>query len=87
MLKAAEMQPQKDRDELEKRLKEEQPAWEKTMLADGKQAEVRWHFSNRIELFSDHGTKLTKLDDGSVLAQWAVAEGGRLCGDRQCGYR
>jgi len=67
-LKVAEMQAMRDRDALERKLKEEQAAWEKAMLTNGKQPEVRWHLLKPDEVFSDHGTQLTKLEDGSVLA-------------------
>ena len=74
-LKAVEESVKKERDELEKKLLAEQPAWEKTMVGgDGKPAGVKWTPIVPEELFSDHGTTLVKLEDGSVLASGTVPE-------------
>lgn len=69
--KAKETQARKERDELEKKLRAEQPQWEKTLLAGGdgkKGSEVEWEVLTPTELYSDHGTVLTTLDDGSIRA-------------------
>ncbi len=68
-LKVAEEAAKKERDDLEKKVRAEQPAWEKSLLAGtGKSMEVTWHALSPDELFADNGTKLTKQPDGSVLA-------------------
>jgi hypothetical protein len=68
-LKAVEEAVKKERDALEKTLRGEQAAWEKSLRGgDGKPAEIQWTQIAPEELFSDHGSKLTKLEDGSVLA-------------------
>jgi hypothetical protein len=68
-LKAAEVAVKKEREDLEKKLREQQPEWEKSLLAGtGKPMEVKWHVLTPDELYADNGTKLAKLDDGSVLA-------------------
>lgn len=68
-LKAAEELAKNERDELEKTLRGSQPAWEKSLLAGtGEKLEVKWHTLTPDELYADNGTKLAKLEDGSVLA-------------------
>ncbi len=68
-LKTAEAKAKQERDELEKKVRTEQSAWEKTLAAGaGKPMEVTWHVLTPDELYADNGTVLKKLDDGSVLA-------------------
>ncbi len=74
-LKAVEESLKKERDELEKKLRDEQPAWEKTLLGgDGKTTEIKWTAIVPEELFSDHGTTLDSEQDGSVLASGTLPE-------------
>jgi hypothetical protein len=85
-LKAAETQALRDRDALEKRLKEEQTAWEKMMLADGKQPEVRWHLAQTRRAFFRPRNEANEARRWQCACEWSVAPGGRLRGDFQCGH-
>ena len=69
-LKAREERAKRERDELEKQLRNAQPQWERTLLAatEGKLREPEWHLLTPEELLSDHGTILKLTDDGAVLA-------------------
>ena len=70
-LKAKEADAKKARDDLEKTARDEQTAWERTLLSgteNGKQAEVKWTPLVPGEMFSDGGATLTKSGDGAVFA-------------------
>jgi len=70
-LKAKEAEAAKELDTLEKALRAAQPEWEQALLgggASGKPAEVKWVPLVPDELFSEHGTVLTKAADGTVTA-------------------
>ena len=67
--KAAETAANKERAQLEKELREEQPAWEKSIRSDNASlANVEWHTLVPSELSSEKGATLTKQGDSSVLA-------------------
>ena len=69
--KSAENRAKQERDALEKKLRSEQAQWEQELRAgavDGKFAEIKWTPLIPHELFSDHGTVLTKSEEGAVLA-------------------
>ena len=76
-LKTAEAQANAEHDELEKKLRADQPQWEQALLRDapaGQPAEVKWTPLVPDELYSDKGTVLTKTDDGAVLASGPAPE-------------
>lgn len=67
--KDAETEANRERDELEKQLRAEQPAWEAALAGDGAvKGEVEWQLLKVDEAISENGATLTKLPDGSVLA-------------------
>jgi hypothetical protein len=69
-LKATEEQAKKERDELEQQLRAAQPQWEETMRAGSAQpAEPTWHLLKPYEMFTERGTKLVVLEDGSIRAE------------------
>ena len=69
-LKVAEAVVKKERDELEAKLRAEQPAWEQMMVggAAGVLPAVKWTALIPMEANANAGTVLTKAVDGSVLA-------------------
>ncbi len=74
-LKVAEARVNKERAQLEKKLRAEQPAWEKSILTDRAQpAEIEWRTVALGELSSEHGATLTKQEDGSVLVSGTNAD-------------
>jgi hypothetical protein len=71
-LSGALTEANKDRDALEKKLRAEQPAWEKDIRGDKVQlAEIEWHVITPGQISSEHGATLTKRADGSVLVSGA----------------
>ena len=73
-LEAAEELAKKTRDELEKKLRDEQPVWETTLrakLSATEQVELTWHLLRPTDLVSEAGATLTKTEDGAVLASGA----------------
>ncbi len=69
-LKVAETASKKERDELEAKLRAEQPAWEKSVAGGtgGLLPAVKWTPLIPMEANAEKGTVLTKAADGSVLA-------------------
>ena len=68
-LKAEEQQLEVARVELEKRLREQQSAWEESFDSGGGQSfEPTWHVLKPTELKAEEGTTLAVQDDGSILA-------------------
>ena len=71
-LRDAETAAKKDRDELEKKLRIEQAAWEKELASiqgdDGKPHEIKWTLLEPESSQSDGGAMLARQPDGSVLA-------------------
>jgi hypothetical protein len=66
-----EKEAAKERDEIEKRLRASQSVLEKALLgADGGGGfpEPKWQVLKPSELYSEHGTVLTALEDGSIRA-------------------
>ncbi|HEY3898604.1 MAG TPA: DUF1553 domain-containing protein [Chthoniobacter sp.] len=72
--KAAETAANKERADLEKGLREEQPAWEESLVDGAKLASVEWHPLVPNELSSEKGATLTQQADGSVLASGSNPE-------------
>jgi hypothetical protein len=66
--KAAEAAANKERAEVEKELRQEQAAWEQSLVNGATLASVEWHPLIPSELSSEKGATLTKQADGSVLA-------------------
>ena len=69
-LKAAEQELERERSELEKKLRGEQPKWEEALLAGhspSEKLEAKWHVLVPDEVFSDAGAMVTKSADGTVL--------------------
>ena len=70
--KADEAAANKERDQLEKQLREEQPAWEESIRKDNaKLAEIEWHTLEPSEASSEKGATLTPQADGSILVSGA----------------
>jgi hypothetical protein len=70
-LGGAEAKTKKERDELEKKLRAEQPEWEKSLtsgIVEGGTAEPKWTPLIPAEANADQGTVLTIGKDGSVIA-------------------
>jgi hypothetical protein len=69
-LKLKEEEAKKERDELEKQVRNEQSQWEQTLVGGngGKVREPVWHLIVPDEMFSDRGTRLESTEDGAVLA-------------------
>jgi hypothetical protein len=68
-LKVDEAKARNERNEVEKRLRAEQPQWESTMRVEsGTQGEPKWNLLKPYEVFSEQGTELRITDDGSVVA-------------------
>jgi len=68
----SEAQAKKEREELEKKLRGDQPSWEEMVKGDGaKLAEVEWQVLKPEEVTSENGAKLTVQPDGSVLVSGA----------------
>ena len=67
-LLAAETAANKSRDELDRKLRDSQAAWEKSLVASGSAAEPQWSVLAFENLKSEAGATLKKLDDHSVLA-------------------
>jgi len=71
-LKTAETAANRERAQLEKKLRDEQPSWENDIRGDkAKLAETEWHVLTPNEVSSEHGATLTKQSDGSVLVSGA----------------
>jgi len=69
-LKAIEKKAATERDLLDKKLGEQQVAWEQSILAGGdKSGDPVWVSLAPDEMRADEGTELTKLEDGSIIAQ------------------
>ncbi|MGE0610674.1 MAG: PSD1 and planctomycete cytochrome C domain-containing protein, partial [Pirellulales bacterium] len=67
--KQQEADAEKARAELETKLVADQPAWEQSLLGpDGKPLEPAWTTLKPIELQSEAGASLVRLDDGTVVA-------------------
>jgi hypothetical protein len=69
--KAAENAANQERDQLEKELRKNQPAWEQSFVNGAKLAEVEWQPLVPNELSSEKGATLTRQSDGSILASGA----------------
>ena len=67
-LRATENAANKSRDELDRKLRESQAEWEKSLVATGSAAEPQWSALSFEGLKSEAGATLKKLDDQSVLA-------------------
>ena len=67
-LRAAETAANQSRDELDRKLRESQAEWEKSLVASGSAAEPQWSVLTFETLKSEAGATLKKLDDNSVLA-------------------
>ena len=69
-LKVAEAQAKKERDDLEKKLRAEQPQWEQSVIAgaDGGLPAAKWTPLIPADANAEKGTVLTKAADGTVLA-------------------
>ncbi|MEA3207106.1 MAG: hypothetical protein QOE70_163 [Chthoniobacter sp.] len=70
-LREAELAAALQRDDLEKRLRAEQPSWEEALRAGGSAEnppDPKWQVLVPAELYSDQGTVLTALEDGSIRA-------------------
>ncbi len=68
-LRAVEKSAKTERDQLEQKLRQDQPAWEQSLLGvstDGKPREIQWRPLVPDEMFSDQGATLQKTDDGAV---------------------
>ncbi|MBC7819269.1 MAG: DUF1553 domain-containing protein, partial [Planctomycetaceae bacterium] len=67
-LRATETAANKSRDELDRKLRESQSEWEKTLVASGSAAQPQWSMLVFEGLKSESGATLKKLDDHSILA-------------------
>ncbi len=67
-LRATENAANKSRDELDRKLRDSQAEWEKSLVASGSAAEPQWSVMAFENLKSEAGAMLKKLDDHSVLA-------------------
>jgi hypothetical protein len=67
-LRAAETVANKSRDELDRKLRDSQTEWEKSVVASGSAAEPQWSALRFESLTSEAGATLKTLDDRSVLA-------------------
>ncbi len=67
-LRAAETSANQSCDELDRKLRESQAEWEKSLVASGSAAEPQWSVLTFETLKSEAGATLKKLDDNSVLA-------------------
>lgn len=71
-LKTREAALNKERTELEQKLRSGQPEWEKSLVgADGRLLQAEWSPLVPETLTSDRGATLTKTDDNSILASGA----------------
>jgi hypothetical protein len=74
-LKGEEQALDKSRAELEKTLRDGQPAWEASLSSGAAQpAEPTWHVLRPHELKGEQGTQLTLQEDGSILASGTSPE-------------
>ncbi len=67
-LRAIENAANKSRDELDRKLRDSQAEWEKSLVASGSAAEPQWSVLTFDGLKSELGATLKKLDDHSILA-------------------
>ncbi len=68
-LKGAEQEAKKARDDLEKKLRDEQPQWEQTLQAGGEGiAQPEWEVLHPEEATSQSGATLTVQPDGAIVA-------------------
>jgi hypothetical protein len=67
-LRAAEAATNKSRDELDRKLRDGQAEWEKSVVASGSAAEPQWSALVFEGLKSEAGATLKRLDDNSVVA-------------------
>lgn len=68
-LRGVETALNRERDTIEKKLREQQPEWEKSLAASGALSEPTWIPLAPDALKAEQGTELVKLEDGSVLAK------------------
>ncbi len=66
--RAAETAANQSRDVLDRKLRESQSEWEKSLVASGSAAEPQWSAPTFVTLKSEAGATLKKLDDHSLLA-------------------
>ncbi len=67
-LRASETAANTSRDELDRKLRESQAEWEKSLVASGSVAEQIWTVLDIESLKSEGGATLKKLEDNSLLA-------------------
>ena len=67
-LRATETAANKSRDELDRKLRDSQAEWEKSLVASDSASEPKWSVMAFENLKSEANAKLKKLDDNSVLA-------------------
>ena len=67
-LRGAENAANKSRDDLDRKLRDSQGEWEKSLVATGSAAEPKWSVLTFDGLKSESGATLKKFDDHSVLA-------------------